>query len=310
MLLVLALCCVPTPSVRADDGNGPPWDPAYKIKPHEVDRLTAADVVGPDGIVYPDWRFAGVPGGIPEVPKRARIDEFGGKANDGQDDSQALELGAQTVARRGGGALMLGAGTHHLDRPVMITEDNVVIRGQGPEATKIVFRYSVSEPGVAFFQPKDGATIGPDSLVEIHAVPDGLERIALVVDGKVVAERKRQAHWGGTYLLRATGGAVLRAAKPGRHTLVGIAEWEDGRRREVTINVNVDREHRIVSHRRGLPTETKGDAAILFAGDQRSGRSWRLAEDPPKDNPLQNVLSSMVKTEIQNLDYMSFVNGQ
>ncbi|MBC8874811.1 MAG: right-handed parallel beta-helix repeat-containing protein [Planctomycetes bacterium] len=279
MLLVLALCGVSTPSVRADEGNGPPWDPSYKIKPHESGRLTAADVVGPDGIVYPDWRFAGVPGGIPEVPECARIDEFGGKADDGLDDSQALESGAQTVARRGGGALVLGAGTYHLDRPVMITEDNVVIRGQGPETTKIVFRYSVSEPGVAIFQPKDGATIGPDSLVEIHAAPDGLQRIALVVDGKVAAERKRQAHWGGTYLLRATGGAVLRAAKSGRHTLVGIAEWEDGRRREVTINVDVDPKHRRVSDGRRSPTEPKGDAAILFAGDQRSGRSWRLAED-------------------------------
>ena len=31
-----------------------PWPRQYKIKPDQKDRLTAADVVGPDGIVYPE----------------------------------------------------------------------------------------------------------------------------------------------------------------------------------------------------------------------------------------------------------------
>ena len=35
--------------------NAPPWESQYKIKPDEKARLTAADVVGPDGIVYPNW---------------------------------------------------------------------------------------------------------------------------------------------------------------------------------------------------------------------------------------------------------------
>lgn len=155
-LLAMALCgSVQIASVSADEGSGPPWDPSYKIKPHESDRLTAADVVG----------------------------------------------------------------------------------------------------------------------------PDGLQRIALEVDGKLVSERKRSAHWGGTYLLRATGSTVLRAARSGRHKLTGIAEWQDGRRREMTINVNVDPKHRLADGRQRYPNEPKGNAAILFAGDQRSGKSWRLAED-------------------------------
>ncbi len=278
-LLVLALSAMFISQAHADERVQPPWEPAYKIKPHEHDRLTAADVVGPDGIVYPDWRYAGVPGGIPDVPERAQIEEFGGKADDGKDDSRALELGAKAVAERGGGALVLSAGTYHLDRPVMTTEDNVVIRGQGPDATKVVFRYRIPDPGVAFFQPEDGATVGPDSLVEIHASPDGLQRIALEVDGKVVAERKRSAHWGGSYLMRTTGGAVLRAVKSGRHKLVGIAEWQDGRRREMAIDVKVDPRHRLTGVSGRYPTEPKGSAAILFVGDYRSGRTWRLAED-------------------------------
>ena len=108
----------------------PPWAPAYKIKPTETYRLTDADVVGPDGIVYPDWRYAGVPGGIPEVRERARIEEFGGRADDGRDDSQALQAGARFVARKGGGALVLGRGVYHLDRPVIIQDDEVVLKGE------------------------------------------------------------------------------------------------------------------------------------------------------------------------------------
>ena len=137
-----------------------PWEPSYKIRPEDKHRLTAADVVGPDGIVYPDWRPAGLPGGIPAVADCARIEEFGGKADDEADDSAAFEKGVAAVAQRGGGALVLGKGVYHLDRPVLVASDGIVIRGQGAEATKIVFRYGGPDGGVGFFRPHDGATLG------------------------------------------------------------------------------------------------------------------------------------------------------
>ena len=40
--------------------ENPPWPPKYNIKPDEKAKLTAADVVGPDGIVYPNWTRCGV----------------------------------------------------------------------------------------------------------------------------------------------------------------------------------------------------------------------------------------------------------
>ena len=43
------------------------WPSQYQIRPWETARLTAADVVGPDGIVYPDFTGVGVTGGIPDV---------------------------------------------------------------------------------------------------------------------------------------------------------------------------------------------------------------------------------------------------
>ncbi len=40
--------------------------------------MTPADVLGPDGIVYPNWTKCGVQGGIPKVKEVASLSEFGG----------------------------------------------------------------------------------------------------------------------------------------------------------------------------------------------------------------------------------------
>ncbi|MGD8240740.1 MAG: right-handed parallel beta-helix repeat-containing protein [Armatimonadota bacterium] len=270
--------------IGAEAAAAPPWEPAYKIKPHETDRLTAADVVGPDGIVYPDWRYAGVPGGIPSAPERARVEEFGGRPDDDRDDSAALEAGAKAVAQRGGGALVLREGAYHLDRPVLITDDNVVIRGQRAEATKLVFRYNGPPGGVGFYRPAEGAVVGPDTWIEIHARPDGLRRIALEADGTLVSELTYEAmgagRWGGTYLLRAFGDEVVQRAEPGERTLRAVAEWRTGEQAEASIRVRVDPEHRIPEGRQRYPLHWKASiGAIMFYGDRRSGEVWELARD-------------------------------
>jgi len=267
----------------ADETPELPWKPAYKIKPHETHRLTAADVVGPDGIVYPDWRYAGVPGGIPSAPERAHIQEFGGKADDDEDDSRALEEGAKMVAQRGGGALILGKGVYHLDRPVVITDSSVVIRGQGVDETKIVFRYNVPEGSVRFFRPREDEIIGPDTWIEAHAAPDGLRRIAIEADGKIVEEQNKRSHWNGGFLLRLLGSAVVNRADAfprSEHNLKAIAEWKDGRSAETTMAVQVDPEYRAHGGRRYIPLHNvKNLAAIMFIGDSMSGDLWKLKQD-------------------------------
>ncbi|NQT85633.1 hypothetical protein HQ560_02650, partial [bacterium] len=115
-----------------------PWAPQYKIKPAEKERLTAADVVGPDGVVYPNWTRVGVEGGIPDVKQAASIEDFQGKADYGRDDADALDRACRAVGVKGGGAVVLGQGTYHLDRPVTVRHNGVVIRGQGKDKTKIV----------------------------------------------------------------------------------------------------------------------------------------------------------------------------
>ena len=119
----------------------PPWASQYKLKPDDHDRLTPADVVGPDGLVYPNWRNVGVEGGIPDVPVSLELE-----AAPETDISGALQDAVNGVGGRGGGAIQIGEGTFYLDHPVSVTHNKVVIRGAGREATRLVFRYSIVNP--------------------------------------------------------------------------------------------------------------------------------------------------------------------
>lgn len=143
----------------------PPWPSAYKLKPTDRGKLTAADVVGPDGNVYPNWKQVGVQGGIPDVPVVAKLDEMGAKPE--TDISGLIAKACETVGAKGGGAILIGKGTFYLDSPCVIRQSGVVIRGSGRDATRLIFRYSVvnptaksprnqyPEPAVFLFQGQD-----------------------------------------------------------------------------------------------------------------------------------------------------------
>ena len=89
------------------EGLKPPWEGQYKLRPTDKEKLTAADVMGPDGIVYPNWTRCGVQGGIPQVKEFATLERYGGKANDGLDDSVALGRACEEAGKAGGGAVVI-----------------------------------------------------------------------------------------------------------------------------------------------------------------------------------------------------------
>ena len=74
--------------------------------------------------------------------------DFGGLPDSGADASGALAAAVEAAAGQGGGAVQLEAGTYLLDRPVFVRGDGVVIRGAGPDRTKILFRYTAPRRGV------------------------------------------------------------------------------------------------------------------------------------------------------------------
>ena len=251
----------------------PPWEGQYKIRPEETERLTPADVVGPDGIVYPNWTKCGVQGGIPEVAPVCRIEDFGGKADDEEDDSAALDRACRHAGEKGGGAVILGEGTYYLDRPVTVRHDKVVIRGKGPKKTRLIFRYAISDNGAQFYSPVPQSRVGKNTPIELHCRPDGLMKMAILVDDTVIKQWSRSTHSGNTFACATPGRDAVGKLPDGPHTLKGVAEYKDGSRRTVEIPIVLDA---TFDDQRLVPST---QAAITFEGRGWSGPWIKLRRD-------------------------------
>ncbi|MBM3500726.1 MAG: hypothetical protein FJX74_18870 [Armatimonadetes bacterium] len=249
------------------------WPPSYKLRATDVDKLTPADFPGPDGVVYPDWTQAGVPGGIPDVPVKARLEDFGGRPNDDLDDAAALQEACASVGAQGGGAVLLSEGTYHLDRPSSIWADGVVIRGAGPDKTHLIFRYALPPDGIGFYTPAANATVGPSTPLEVHVRPEGLEGYRVEVDGTEIVSADRGPHWGNTFQIRLSGSALAGKVADGPHTLTAVARYEGGDL-TASLPVVVDSQNRDP-----VPPQSRGIAAIQFCGRGPSGPKLKLAED-------------------------------
>ncbi len=256
-----------------EKGMKPPWDATYKLRPDDTDRLTGADVVGPNGIVYPNWTRTGVQGDIPDVPAFCRIEDYGGRADDGTDDSAALDAACRAAGEAGGGAVLLSEGTWHLDRPVTVRHNGVVIRGQGADRTRIIFRYSLEPEGIRFYAPEPGATVGPASSICLHCRPAGLSRMSISVDGREIGTWDRSQHSGNSFSFGIRGDRVTGSVADGTHTLIGVGIYQDGSQLRCQIPITVDsqfHEDRPVAD---------DSVAINFAGSGYIGARIPLTED-------------------------------
>ncbi len=248
----------------------PPWKGTYKLKPG--DPLTAADVLGPDGIVYPNWTRVGVDGGIPDTPVAARIEEFGGRADDGQDDTAALAAACARVGAAGGGAVLLGPGTYHLDNPVTVRHSNVVIRGAGRDQTKIVFRYGLPKSGIRFYGLAEDGTVAPGDLIEVHALPRGLETVRIDAGDMLLHQWQRGQHSGNSFRVSVPLRTLFERVAGNQTELRAVAEYNDGSSaRTLAVPVELKRDLR----RSPAPSP---EAAILFAGGSH-GPQIKLAKD-------------------------------
>ncbi|MBC8011083.1 MAG: putative Ig domain-containing protein [Burkholderiales bacterium] len=159
---------------RASAADLSTWPGQYKIAPWESSRLTAADVVGPDGIVYPDFTGVGVTGGIPDVNNATirdtytefNVQNYGATGNDTTNDDAAV-ASAATAARNHLNAnvankaiLYFPAGTYYLDTPVTFTHSNLVIDGDGPASTIIKLATDTTQSGALFSLIKPAAFTG------------------------------------------------------------------------------------------------------------------------------------------------------
>lgn len=116
-----------------------PWPASYP-RDYTRDPITAADWVGPDGIIYPNWRWVGIqrgqPGarqrGIPsDLPVFATVPANLAGAAEAENFTASLEKLIRDCGSAGGGIIALPAGEFHLTRPLIFTSNRIVLRGAG-----------------------------------------------------------------------------------------------------------------------------------------------------------------------------------
>lgn len=251
--------------------SSPPWPGTYKLRPDDKRRLTAADVIGPDGHVYPDFTFAGVQGGIPNPPVRVHLKDLG--AQPGADISKLLEAAAGKVSAAGGGAVFIDKGDYYLDEPVFVFADNVTISGAGSGLTRLFFRYHIPLGKIRFFRLKPGQRIGPNDRIEFHANPKDLIALELQCGSNSLLRKIRKDHWGNTFSLNLIASEVIRQIGAGKHRFTAIAEYKNGARIMDSIELQIDESLNA--------TEDRGNflGAINFIGRGLSPNKVLLARD-------------------------------
>ncbi|WP_224364706.1 carbohydrate binding domain-containing protein [Hyalangium versicolor] len=240
----------------------------------------AADVMGPDGIIYPDWTYAGVPGGIPtQLASCGSVTSYGAVANDNLDDAAALEAAAEACFQAGGGVVSIPAGTFHLDRPVFIKRSNVVLRGASRSSTKFIFRFAPPAQTVAFYFPPGAntTTLAKNNWLEVHADPTNLQRLTLKANGVVVSEKlaSNTDTWGATFSVSATGKTLGDKAGYGSgRQLVAEAEYPNGVVLTQSLTVTLNNAY----DANAMP-RPKFLAAINFVGAGQTGSTFLLTQD-------------------------------
>lgn len=128
---------------------------------------------GPDGLVYPDFTWAGIYGGIPaDQPVVATVDASRG--TDTVDDRQHFIDKINAAVAAGGGVVSIPAGDFYLSDCITITASNIVIRGAGPTLTRIYQTGGTAQPLSTEGQGSDanGANLG---LFNFRGVSQGTE---------------------------------------------------------------------------------------------------------------------------------------
>lgn len=254
-----------------NEHDAAPWEGTYKIRAHETDRLTAADIVGPDDIVYPNWTHVGIADGIPESQATHSAVDFGAIPDDSIDDAPALQAAIEAVEADGGGVLVIPEGTYYLDRPITVTGDHIVLRGQGREKTRLLSRFTMKgqQPELRGFNTGDA--IGPKTYFYVWADPQGLVSVRIKAGDKVVHELERPGLWETQIEYRYAGTVLTDAVESGPIDLTAEVTYRDGSTRSTTARVEVTKKAIPAARARGSLS------MIEFRGQGQFGDRMYLA---------------------------------
>lgn len=287
--LVLLSLVVLSPDLISVDGSWP--DREYSPPAH---ALTEADVMGPDGRVYPDWTSAGVVGDIPDT---SALPVYSVGPPSGGDDIAAITAAVATAAASGGGIVQLEAGVYHLQKPLLIINDNIVLRGAGRHQTHLRFTYTLDEKEARWFQPsEDGADVYYETPLELHASGSDVKKVTYRVDDVAVPESTLSwtADAGNhEYSIHSLGLSLFGTGllvDGQTHTIEAIITWQDDTRSILSRT--------ITARQRWQAPETLrryalGRAAIAIGGDAWTGRGgyrWKLYKSVARGDRAAYIL--------------------
>ncbi len=256
-----------------DEHDLPPWEGTYKIRAHEPEKLTAADVMGPDGIAYPNWTNVGLPHGIPALKNTLLASDFGVVPDDEGDDSAALQKAVDAMKVQGGGVLFIPEGIYYLDQPVIITGNNMVLRGAGMKKTRLFSRFSVKgvQPELSGFDAAE--PVGSTGFIYARVDPEGMKEILLEADGKLVKRTPFSGYWDVESFYRFTGVELLAADGSGTKQLKLTVSYRDGSKRVTTSPIRLTDQSVVGDRAFGPP------GLITFRGTGVEPRLIFLARD-------------------------------
>lgn len=246
LCLVTAPLIAQTPDPRS---TATPWPSQYKILPWEIERLTDADVVGPDGVVYPDFRYAGVSGGIPDIHDATirsgykvfdvTSSTYGAMPNDEKVDDASVSkaLADALVNSESGGKsiLFFPPGVFDLSVPLVINKNHVVIQGKGRAVTKLrIGPGGKAGSALLTFTPEDGTpTDFTPWAGQYLAATSNIQRGAdtAVFDQDAVAKGYAVGDWVRIQPTKAGAGSTMRVrySKPENHVEYTDAAGHFGR---------------------------------------------------------------------------------
>lgn len=243
---------------------------------------TSSDLLGPNGVLMPNFTFAGIPGGIPEVEVVAKVDDFGAKPDDGESDNDAIEAALSHAVEQGGGAVLFGEGVYHLTRPVTVIADGIVLRGQGKEKTHLSFEYGLPVGGMRLIRPQPGDVVKGSDFLEGHINTKRMKRYSLYVNEEELFSRGPDYSTGGDrFWIKVLPARFKDRIPQGPATVRLVVEYWDGTIKETSAEVEFDLSQDRVP---GATRDVNNPASIQFVGDGhfKVGGEYRLIKDAPR----------------------------
>jgi Pectate lyase superfamily protein len=134
-----------------------------------------------------DWSWSGYGAKerpVPEPPVVANILDFGGKGDGVYDNIGPFAAALAKARSMGGGTVLIPAGRYLFSQRVVIDGDNIVLKGEGPQTTTLLFSQALSQldnVDVSIFPDGSNPYSWLDGYVQIKGYdPGSTERINFV----------------------------------------------------------------------------------------------------------------------------------